>query len=388
MSHRIVIIAGEKSGDRLGAGLIRAAHELNPDISFAGIAGQAMAEAGCEVWYDASELAVMGLVEPLRHLPRLWRMTRDVEARMLADPPDVLIGIDSPDFTLRIEQKLKNAGVRTVHYVSPTVWAWRHGRVKALRDSCDKVLCLFPFEESYLREHGVPAEFVGHPLADDIPEKADAAAAREALDPGSGHLVALMPGSRVGEVSRLGPVFAQTASWLASRMPGIRFVAPMATPAVRAIFEKALHQYAPDCRVTLFEGQAHQAMAAADLVLLASGTASLEAMLLKRPMVIAYKLAPLTYWLARLFKLYTLSHFGMPNLLAGDPLVPEFLQSRVTPDNLGQAIVSLLSPDDESRQLRQRMQSRFGEIHTSLRQSADDRAAQAVLKMAGIDRRP
>jgi len=250
--HRIVIIAGEKSGDRLGAGLIRAAHELNPDINFSGIAGPAMAAAGCEAWYDASELAIMGLVEPLMHLPRLWRITRDMEARLLADPPDLLIGIDSPDFTLRIERKLKKAGVRTVHYVSPTVWAWRHGRVKALRQSCDKVLCLFPFEESYLGEHGVPAEFVGHPLADDIPEQADATAARELLSLDSGQLVALMPGSRVGEVSRLGPVFAQTASWLTSRMPGIRFVAPMATPVVRAIFEKALSQYAPDCQVGAF----------------------------------------------------------------------------------------------------------------------------------------
>ncbi len=388
MSRRIVIIAGEKSGDRLGAGLIRAARSLCPDLEFGGIAGPAMRDAGCESWYDASELAVMGLVEPLAHLPRLWRITRDLESRLLSDPPDVLVGIDSPDFNLRIERRLKRAGVPTVHYVSPSVWAWRHSRVKVLRASCDQVLCLFPFEKSYLERHGVPAEFIGHPLADDIPRQADVTAARNRLLPDSGSrpgpVIALMPGSRLGEVSRLGPVFAQTADWLQERIPEARFLAPMATPAVRAKFEQALRQYAPGCAINLFDGRAHEVMAAADLVLLASGTASLEAMLLKRPMVVAYRFSSATYLLARMLRLYALEHFSLPNLLAGEALVPEYLQAEVTPDRLGTEIVALLSPAEESRDHRRYLQDRFDEIHASLRQSADERAARAVLKTAGI----
>jgi lipid-A-disaccharide synthase len=374
---RIAIVAGEISGDRLGAGLISAIRERRPEIRFAGIGGPAMAAAGCEVWVPSEELAVMGLAEVVRHLPRLRRVLLDLERRLLADPPDLYIGIDAPDFNLRVERRVRPAGLRTVHYVSPSVWAWRPGRVRVLREACDHVLCLLPFEAEFLHRHDVPATFVGHPLADDMPASPDAADARRALGlPVSGPVVAILPGSRAGEVERLGPVFAATAAWLGARVPDLTVVVPVATPALRSRFA-GLWTPATTGGVNLhvIDGEAHKAMAAADVVLLASGTATLEAMLINRPMVVAYRLAPLSYALLKFLRLIRVEHFALPNLLAGERLVPELLQAEVQPAALGAEVLRWLeSPVD-----RDRLRQRFSALGTALRCGASARAAEVVL---------
>lgn len=376
---RIAIVAGEISGDQLGAGLIRAVHARRPDVEFAGIAGPAMRSAGCEVWVPSEDLAVMGLAEVVRHLPRLRRILRGIERRLIADPPDLYIGIDAPDFNLRVERRLRGTGLRTVHYVSPSVWAWRPGRVRVLREACDHVLCLLPFEADFLRRHGVPATFVGHPLADELPADPDRALARRTLDlPATGAIVAILPGSRAGELERLGPVFGATAAWLGARVPDLTVVVPMATPALRARFAGLWRPAAsPGVQWHVLDGQAQMAMAAADVVLLASGTATLEAMLINRPMVVAYRLAPLTYALLKALRLVRVEHFALPNLLAAERLVPELLQSAATPAALGTEVLRWLkAPDD-----RARLQQRFAALGAVLRRQASERAAEVVLGM-------
>lgn len=376
---RIAIVAGEISGDRLGASLIKALRARRPDIGFCGIGGPGMQAAGCEIWTASDELAVMGLAEVVRHLPRLRRILNGLEKRLLADPPDLYIGIDAPDFNLRVERRVRSAGIRTVHYVSPSVWAWRQGRLRTLREACDHVLCLLPFEADFLTEHGVPATFVGHPLADDLPREADQPAARHALGlPATGPVIAILPGSRAGEVERLGPAFAATAAWLGERVQGLSAVVPMATPALRERYA-SLWQVAVSrgVNVKVTDGGAHQAMAAADVVLLASGTATLEAMLVNRPMVVAYRLAPLTYGLLKTLGLVRVEHFALPNLLAGERLVPELLQAEVNPETLGGEILRWL----KAPEARARLTQRFDEIGATLRRGASQRAAEVVLDM-------
>ncbi len=376
---RIAIVAGEISGDRLGAGLIAAVRSRRPDVQFAGIAGPAMLAAGCEAWAASEELAVMGLAEVVRHLPRLRTVMRGLEQRLAADPPDLYIGIDAPDFNLRVERRVRPAGLRTVHYVSPSVWAWRPGRVQVLRAACDHVLCLLPFEADFLARHGIPATFVGHPLADELPADPDRFVARQALGlPAGGPVLAILPGSRAGEVERLGPVFAATAAWLAARVPNLTAVVPMATPALRQRFAGLWNPAATgSADVRLLDGQAQGAMAAADVVLLASGTATLEAMLINRPMVVAYRLAPLTYGLVKALHLVRVEHFALPNLLAGERLVPELLQGAANPAALGAEVLRWLeSPDD-----RTRLRQRFVELGAVLRRQASERAAEVVLGM-------
>jgi lipid-A-disaccharide synthase len=376
---RIAIVAGEISGDRLGAGLIRAVHARRPEVEFVGIGGPAMRSAGCDIWVASEELAVMGLAEVVRHLPRLRRILLDLEFRLKTDPPDLYIGIDAPDFNLRLERRLRRTGRKTVHYVSPSVWAWRPGRVRVLREACDHVLCLLPFEADFLRGHGVGATFVGHPLADELPADPDRGAARKALDlPISGPVVAILPGSRAGELERLGPVFAATAAWLQARVPNLTVVVPMATPALRARFAGLWNpEESGGAQVHILDGKAQAAMAAADVVLLASGTATLEAMLINRPMVVAYRFSALTYGLLKALRLVRLEHFALPNLLAGQRLVPELLQSAVTPAALGNEVLRwLASPED-----RARLQQRFTALGTALRRRASDRAAEVVLGM-------
>lgn len=376
---RIAIVAGEISGDRLGAGLIRAVRARRPDVEFAGIAGPAMRLAGCDVWQPSEELAVMGLAEVVRHLPRLRRILKDLERRLRADPPDLYIGIDAPDFNLRVERRLRPTGLRTVHYVSPSVWAWRPGRVRILREACDHVLCLLPFEADFLLRHGVPATFVGHPLADELPADPDRTLARKALGlPATGPIVAILPGSRAGELERLGPVFAATAVWLQARVPDLTVVVPMATPALRARFSGLWSPVATGgAQLHIVDGQAQAAMAAADVVLLASGTATLEAMLINRPMVVAYRFAPLTYGLLKALRLVRVEHFALPNLLAGERLVPELLQSAVTPAALGNEVLRWL----EAPEGRARLRQRFDTLGTILRRQASERAAEVVLGM-------
>lgn len=375
---RIGIVAGELSGDLLGAGLIRAIHERHPDAVIEGIGGPQMLAAGCRSLFPMEELSVMGLVEVLAHLPRLLRIRRTVVRHFLADPPDVFVGIDSPDFNLGVEARLHRRGIPTVHYVSPSVWAWRQGRIRKIARSVDRMLTLFPFEAEFYREHAVPVTFVGHPLADMIPERVAAGEARAALAlPPDVPLVALLPGSRAGEVGRLADRFVATAHWCTQRRPGVRFAVPLANATTREIFVEALNRHVGDLPVHLVDGNARQVMAASDAVLLASGTATLEALLLKRPMVVAYRLARPTYWLAR--RLVKLPHFALPNLLAGRALVPEFLQDDAVPERLGAAVLECL--DDAAT--RQRLIESFDDLHGRLRRDADRSAAAAVLEAAG-----
>jgi lipid-A-disaccharide synthase len=371
------LVAGEASGDNLGGALIQALAAREPGAGFYGVAGPRMVAAGCDAWYPADELAVMGLAEIVRHLPRLLRLRRELLGRLVAAQPSAFIGIDSPEFNLRMARALRQRGIPTVQYVSPQVWAWRQGRVRSIAESVDLVLCVLPFETAFYESHAVRAVFVGHPLADRVPVYSDPYAARAALGlPATGPLVAVLPGSRGGEVSRLGPPFAATVAWLAAQRPEIAYVAPMANAAARTAFEQALREHAPGVPVTLVDGRAQDALAASDAVLVASGTATLETALVKRPMVVAYRVAPLTAWLVRNLKLVKTEFFSQPNLLAGRQLVPEFFQEQVRPDVLGPALLEQLDRPD-----RAELVAAFGEIHRVLRRDASARAAEAVLEL-------
>lgn len=377
---RIGIVAGEASGDQLAASLIRAIRVRHPDTEFTGIAGPAMQAAGCQALFPAEKLSVMGLVEVLRHLPELLRIRRVITRNFLQNPPDIFIGVDAPDFNLGLEKRLRTAGIPTVHYVSPSIWAWRAGRAARMGECADQVLCLFPFEPDIYARHGVAAEFVGHPMADEIPLTTDAVAARNALRlPADGPVLALLPGSRRSEVSRLGPVFLQTARQLQADFPDLQCVAPMATAGIRRLFEQQAAIHAPALPITLLDGQARDAITAADAVLLASGTATLETLLLGRPMAVAYKLAPLSYALVRLLRLLKVPYYALPNILAGQEIVPEFMQQRARPDLLAPALAELL----RNTPARAAQCAAFGPIHQQLRCQASERAATAVLRLLG-----
>ena len=371
------LVAGEASGDNLGGPLIEAIAARAEGSRFFGVAGPRMLAAGCDSWYAVEDLAVMGLAEILRHLPRLLALRRDLVGRIAAATPDAFIGIDSPEFNLRVAREMKARGVPTIQYVSPQVWAWRQGRVRTIGRSVDLVLCVLPFEVDFYRSHDVHAEFVGHPLADRIPMTSDAAAARAALElPESARVVAVLPGSRMGEVTRLAPPFAATIAWLARERPGMAFVAPMANDAARAEFERCVAQFAPGIPVQVVDGQTQQCMAASDVVLLASGTATLEAALVKRPMVVAYRVAPLTNWLLRRFKVFKAEYFALPNLLAARPLVPELFQHDVRPEVLGPAVLGQIDRPDLGE-----LTAAFTAIHRQLRRDASARAADAILEL-------
>jgi len=381
MPPRIGLVAGEPSGDQLGAGLIEALRERFPSAEFAGIGGDHMRAAGLDAWHDASELAVMGLAEVLAHLPRLLRVRRQLRERMLAWKPDVFIGIDAPDFNLGVEKWLKQRGIRTVHDVSPSVWAWREHRAAKIGRSADRVLCLFPMEPPIYARHGVDARYIGHPLADALPLEPDRNAAREAL--GIGHderVLAILPGSRLGEIHRLGRIFFDAAALLSKQFPGLHVVVPAANAACRQAIE-SLRTHGIDAEPGLswhvLDGQAQRAMIAADAVLLASGTAALEAMLCKRPMVVAYKLAPLSHAIVRTFGLLKVEHVSLPNVLAGEGLVPELLQDACTPERLAQALAPYLGTPEPGLLL----QARFREMHLMLRRDASARAADAVAEL-------
>lgn len=375
---RIGMVAGEASGDLLGAELIEAIRRRYPHARFEGIAGPRMRAAGCTALFDSEKLAVMGLFEVLGHLPELLSIRRRLRVHFLADPPDVFVGVDAPDFNLRLERQLREAGIRTVHYVSPSVWAWRQGRVRHIGRSVDRVLTLFPFEARFYERFGIDARFVGHPLADNIPLEVDRAAARRELGlPEDGRVVALLPGSREGEVSRLATPFLQAAVRCAQAHPGLRFVVPMAGASLRARFEQDRLREAPDLNITVTDGQAHRAMAAADVVLLASGTAALEALLLKRPMVVAYKLAPLTYAVMMGLRMLKVPYYSLPNWLCGEMVVPELIQKAAQPQALASALLQWL----EQPQRMQALGERFQAVHRELRRGASDAAAEAVLEL-------
>jgi len=373
MKLTIALVAGETSGDILGAGLIRALKARVPNARFVGVAGPLMQAEGCEAWYEMEELAVMGIVEVLGRLPRLLQVRKELLQRLTSAQPDLFIGIDAPDFNIPVELKLKQAGFNTVHYVSPSVWAWRQKRIFKIDDACDLMLTLFPFEARFYLEHQVPVRFVGHPLANTIPLQADRVGAREALGLAPDEpVVALLPGSRGGEVARLGALFLDAAERLRTLRPGIRFVLPCANAERRAQLEAMLA--GRNLPLLLLDGRSHEALAACDAVLIASGTATLEALLHKRPMVVAYKVAPLTYRILK--RLVKSPYISLPNLLAERLLVPELIQDAATPDALAQTLAPLL--DDGAVQTEG-----FDVIHRALRQDASQQAADAVLRLVG-----
>lgn len=371
---RIAMIAGEASGDLLAAHLIRALREKFPTASFVGIGGPKMQAEGFEAWWPSETLSVMGYVDAIKRLPELLRVRRGLLARLKQNPPDIFIGVDAPDFNLGVETRLRRAGVRTLHYVSPSIWAWRGNRVHKIGRAAEHILCLFPFEPEIYARHGIQATFVGHPLADEFPVAAQVAPAREILqlDPDA-QIVAILPGSREGEVRRLATTYIETIKLLAAQRPALQFLVPLITRQTRDIFEDALYQAdAQHLSVRLLFGHAHEAMAAADVVLVASGTATLEAALLKRPMVIAYKVGAMTYRFVK--SLAYLPWVGLPNILAREFLVPELIQNDATPEKLAAAVGKWLDDKDACAQLA----ARFEAIHLSLRQNNAEKAAQTV----------
>ena len=376
---RIALVAGEASGDQLGAGLIAQLRARFPDAEFAGIGGPAMRAAGIDAWHDSQELAVMGLAEVLKHLPRLLRLRSRLRRRILAWAPDVFVGIDAPDFNLGVEKWLKHRGVRTVHYVSPSVWAWRESRAAKIGDSADRVLCLFPMEPPIYAKHAVDARFVGHPLADAIPLEPDRFAARHALAvPDHVPVLALLPGSRLSEIANMLPVFLEAAELIAQRIPSLLILLPAANAQCDAAIRERL-QPKPElaARVRVLDGDAQRAMIASDAVLLASGTAALEAMLCKRPMVVGHRISPLTYRIVTRLGLLKTQYVSLPNVLADAPLIPELLQQDCVAEKLAAACLRWFGQPQAIDVLL----PRFVELHGQLRCDASARAADAVAEL-------
>ena len=373
---RIGIVAGEASGDLLGAGLIGAIKQHFPDAQFEGIAGPGMIAQGAESLFPMDRLSVMGLTEVLGRYVELLGVRKKLAEHFIADPPDVFVGIDAPDFNLGLELKLRRAGIKTVHYVSPSVWAWRQYRIKKIARAVDLMLTLFPFEADFYRDKHVPVTFVGHPLGDMIELQPDQAEYRAQLQlPQDKKIVAILPGSRSTELRYLSDDFLRAALWLLERQPDLHFVAPMANALRREQFEAALARLNQSLPLTLLDGQSRAAMAAADVVMLASGTAALEAMLLKKPMVVAYRVAPITYWVYK--PLMRVSNFCLPNLLAGERLVPEYIQHELTPEAVGATLLDYLQHPEQAQQLAQR----FLAIHKTLKLNASEQAAQAIFTL-------
>jgi lipid-A-disaccharide synthase len=367
------IIAGEASGDILGAGLVRSLRQRYPRARFVGIGGEEMIAEGFHSLVPMERLSVMGLVEVLGRIRELFSIRARLLDYFFATPPDVVIGIDSPDFTLAIERRCREAGILSVHYVSPSVWAWRRKRIFKIARSVNLMLTLFPFEARFYEEHQVPVAFVGHPLADRIAMEPDTLKMRESLGIDAGaSVLAVLPGSRAGEVDRLGALFLEASRWLQERRPDLQLVIPCVNrdreKQVRGLVD-ALDLKLP---VTIVRGRSRDVMAAADVVLLASGTATLEAMLLKKPMVVGYRLSGFSY--ALLSKLVKVPHVALPNLLAGRQLVPELLQGKATAESLGGAVLERLEDTKE----RARLKEAFTELHHTLKQGADEKAAQAI----------
>jgi lipid-A-disaccharide synthase len=379
---RVGLVAGESSGDLLGAGLITAVRERVPDAVFEGVAGPAMVAAGCERWADADELAVMGVVEPLKHLPRLLQLRRSLIARWRESPPDVFVGIDAPDFNLGLEAALKAAGIRTMHYVSPSIWAWRAGRIRKIRKAADCVICILPFEPALYEEQGMNAVFVGHPKADVLSPDIDVVAVRRELGlPRDRPVIAMLPGSRSSEVTRLAPVFAAAAAIIAAREKGVHFVTPVAAAKLRPVIEASLREHGVSDNCTLVDGRSIEVMSAADFVLLASGTAALESALLGKPTVAAYRVASLTALIMRTFRLVKVTRFTLPNLLTGESLVPEFIQGDAKPDAIAAELIDLLNNPLRCEVIRER----FAKLRSELAMNSNARAADALISLTQRD---
>ena len=372
----IALVAGETSGDILGAGLIRALKEKHPDARFVGVAGPLMQAEGCEAWYEMEELAVMVIVEVLGRLRRLLHIRRDLTRRFTALKPDVFVGIDAPDFNITLEGKLKQQGIRTIHYVSPSVWAWRQKRVFKIGRSTDLVLAFLPFEKAFYDRFNVPCRFIGHTMADAMPIEPDKQAARRELGIASDAVcLALLPGSRGAEVEMLSADFLRTAMLLRAKYPQLEIVVPLVNPKRREQFEAIKAEVAPDLPMHLLDGKGRAAMVASDAALLASGTAALECMLAKCPMVVGYRMKPFTFWLAK--RLVKTDYVSLPNLLAGRELVKELLQDECQPEQLAAALEPLLAAGET----RDRLLATFAELHHQIRWNADEQAAAAVLEL-------
>ncbi len=357
--------------------MITALRRLRPDVTITGVAGPAMREAGCEAFLPSERIAVMGIVEVLRHYRSLRRMQRDIGDYMIENRPDVLVGIDAPDFNLDIEERCRQAGIPTVHYVSPTVWAWREGRVRKLARATDLIMTLFPFEEGYYRERNVAAVFVGHPLADEIPDATDRQAARKSLGLAQDQpVLALLPGSRASEMQQHASTFIETAALCTQTVAGLQCAVPVVNDALATLFRSALAARSEKIDVHMVDGRAHEVLSAADVVLTASGTAAVETMLHKRPMVVAYRVAWLSYWVIR--ALIRIPYICMPNVLAGRALVPEFVQADMVAEPMAQQLTTWLRNPEKATAMLQE----FDAAHRNLRRGANERAAQAVLALA------
>jgi lipid-A-disaccharide synthase len=371
---KVALVAGEASGDILGAGLMQALRNHCPQVEFIGVGGPLMEAQGLQSYFPMERLSIMGLVEVLGRLPELLSRRKRLIATFKQQKPDVFIGIDAPDFNLNIELQLREAGIKTVHYVSPSVWAWRQKRVFKIRKGCDLMLTLLPFEAQFYQKHQVPVLFVGHPLADSVAMHNDPLPAREHLGlPADAQVVALLPGSRGGEVAKLGALFVETARYLLAEKPHLHFIIPAANQARREQLTTILADM-PNLPIEILDGQSQTALQACDAVLIASGTATLEALLFKKPMVVAYKLAPISHWLLK--KMVKSPYISLPNLLAAEMLVPEFIQNAATPEALAEAVLEQLRDGSQQTQ-------RFAELHESLRCDASQRAAQGILQLLG-----
>lgn len=376
---RIGIVVGEASGDILGVGLMRALKDLYPNIHFEGIGGPRMLAEGFHSLYAQDRLAVMGLIEPLARLPELLSIRRNLRKHFISNPPAVFVGIDSPDFNLSLELALKRSGIPTAHYVSPSVWAWRQGRIKKIAKAVDLMLTLFPFEAVFYQEHNVPVKFVGHPLADQIAMEPNQAKAISILNLAdfteAKTVVALMPGSRSGEVERMGTLFLEVAQCCLKERRDLVFLTPSASAKRYEQIEELLLNFKGKLPIKIIEGQSHLVMAASDVVVMASGTTTLEAMLLKRPMVIAYKVAAFSYWLFS--KLVKVKYIGLPNLLIGKGVVPEFIQHNAQPQAIAEATLEYLN--DKSKE--QELKAIFTDQHIQLKQKANEQAAKAIFSL-------
>lgn len=374
---RVGIVAGEASGDLLGAHLIQALRKHDAGLEFFGIAGPKMIAAGAKALFPMEKLAVRGYVEVLRHYREIVGIRAQLIEKFLADPPDLFIGIDAPDFNLDLEIALKNGGIKTVHYVSPSIWAWRKDRIKKIGKAVDHVLVIFPFEKKIYDDAGIAATYVGHPLADMLPAEPDRAAARETLKVRPHEtVIAMMPGSRQSELHYMAELFVRTAKEIHRKRPDVRFLVPLVSRETRARFELAMYRHdARDLPITVLFGHAHAAVTAANVVLVASGTATLEAALLKRPMVITYKMSPLTYRM--MVRKALLPYVGLPNILAGRFIVPELLQRDATPENLCHALLNLVG----DQEVLKRTEEALGALQSALRQNASERLGEALLPL-------
>jgi len=374
---RIGIVAGEASGDILGAGLIEEIRSRVPEVEFVGIAGPRMLAAGCETLFPQEKLAVMGLTEVIPHVREILAIRKQLYRYFVAQPPDVFVGVDAPSFNTGLELKLRQRGIKTVHYVSPSVWAWRQYRVKKIARSVDHMLTLFPFEAQFYAQQGLQVTFVGHPLANAIPMEDQQVPARQSLGvDAQTKLIAILPGSRISEINYLLADFLATARNCHRENSELRFLVAAAGERAEQLIKTIVAEHAGDLPVRIVNGQTQEVMAAADVVLLASGTATLEALLLKRPMVVAYRVSAVTAWIARRF--LRINRFALPNLLAGDSLVPEFIQEQIDPRSMAEKLLFYLNDNNE----RQRLRQQFESIHRQLRCDANAKAADAVLQLA------